>query len=258
MKQKFKNILNNRIFKKTFLAIFLASLFIYVCNDFLLPWYVNKDGVVTVPDVIGKDTTTAKIILDSLKFEIIYSDTKPDDRYPAGSVINQNPAPGKIVKPGRRIYLILSGGEQQIVVPELRGKSFRDVKFILERHNLILDEVVYIPTEDYPQNTVVEQTLEPGAKVKKNTLISLTISRGKIADSVEVPNLIGKSLKEAEKIIGEVGLKIGQIEFQASITIMPNTVIDQFPRPGEFVSWGEPVNLFITKTGTKKIEKFEY
>lgn len=258
MKKYFKNIAITKFNKRILIIIFLASLTLVVCNDFLLPWYVNKSGVVVVPDVIGKDTNIAKLILDSLKFEIIYTGSKPDDKYPAGSVINQNPIPGKTVKPGRRIYLTISGGEQQIIVPDLKGKSLRDVKFILERHNLILNEITYIPAEEYPQNTVVDQTIQAGTKVKKNSLISLTVSRGKISDSVEVPNLIGKSLKEAEKIIGESGLKIGQIELQASMTILPNTVIDQYPRPGDFVSWGDPINLFITKTGTKKIEKFEY
>lgn len=238
--------------------ILILGLSIFICNDFLLPWYVNKDGVVEVPNLIGKDTSITVKILDSLKLKLVYSATKTDDRYPAGTVINQNPVAGKIVKPGRRIYLVVSGGEQLVVVPDLLGKSVRDVKFLLERNNLILDEIVYEPAEDYPPNTVIKQGIDPGSKVKKNTLIKLTVSRGKVADSVEVPNLVGKSLKEAEKLLGEAGLKLGQIEFHASTNLLPNTIIDQYPRPGDYISWGEPVNLFVTKTGTKKIEKFEY
>lgn len=255
---KILNKIKNKTIKRFILLVLLFSLTIFVCNDFILPWYVNKDGVVSVPNLIGKDTASTMKILDSLKLIMVYSATKTDDRYPAGTVINQNPIPGKIVKPGRRIYIVVSGGEQLVLVPDLLGKSIRDVKFILERNNLELNEINYEPAEEYPPNTVIKQSIEAGSKVKKNSLITLTVSRGKIADSVEVPNLIGMSLKEAEKLLGESGLKIGQIEFHPSMNILPNTVIDQYPRPGDHISWGDPVNLFVTKTGTKKIEKFEY
>lgn len=255
---KVQDKIKNKTIKRFIIILLLFSLTIFVFNDIILPWYVNKDGVVQVPNLIGKDTASTIKILDSLKLKLVYSATKTDDRYPAGTVINQNPIPGKIVKPGRRIYIVVSGGEQFIIVPDLIGKSIRDVKFMLERNHLQLEEIGYEPAEDYPPNTVIRQSIEPGSKVKKNTLISLTVSRGKISDSVEVPNLIGKSIKEAEKLLGESGLRIGQIEYHASTSILPNTVIDQFPRPGDYISWGEPVNLFVTKTGTKKIEKFEY
>lgn len=255
---KIINKIKNKTIKKFILTFLIFSLTIFVCNNILLPWYVNKDGVVQVPNLIGKDTASIAEILDSLKLKLVYSATKTDDRYSAGTVINQNPIPGKIVKPGRRIYVVVSGGEQLIIVPDLLGKSIRDVKFILERNHLQLEEINYEPSENYPPNTVFKQSIEPGSKVKKNTLISLTVSRGRISDSVEVPNLIGKSIKEAEKLLGESGLKFGQIEYHASTSILPNTIIDQYPRPGDYVSWGDPVNLFVTKTGTRKIEKFEY
>lgn len=259
MNRLLNKIIASRIFLKTSLFILLLSITGFICNDILLPWYVNREGVVIVPNVTGKVLNEAKRILDSSKLKIIEAGIKMDDRYPSGTVINQNPVAGKIVKPGRNVYLIISGGEQLVAVPDLIGKSLREVKFLLERHGLLLSEnITYRPAEDFPENTIVEQSVEPGNKVKKFTQISVVVSRGKISDNVEVPDLIGKSLKEVEKILGEAGLKIGHIEYQPSTSILPNTIIDQYPRAGDYVSWGEPINLIIVKTGTKKIENFEY
>ncbi len=258
MKKKLKNIFKSPTAKKSLLALMITMLLFFVCNNILLPWYVNKGGVVKIPNLIGLQNEEAIKLLDSLGLEPREGGTRPDVRYPIGVVVFQNPAENAIVKKGRRVYLTLSGGEQEVVVPNLKGKSLRDAKFTLDRSGLKLGETEYSPSDEFPENTIIDQSFPVGSKVKKNTYISIIISQGKIVDTVEVPNLVGKSYNEAEKILGEYGLKLGRIEYQPSFDLLPNTIIEQYPRPGELVSWGEKINLYVTKTGSKKIERFEY
>lgn len=258
MKKKFNHIIKSASAKKLLLAILILLLLFFVCNNILLPWYVNKGGVVTIPKLVGLQNEEAIKLLDSLGLEPRDGGSRSDVRYPIGVVVFQNPAENGIVKKGRRVYLTLSGGEQEVVVPNLKGKSLRDAKFTLDRSGLKLAETEYLPSDEFPENTVVDQSIQMGATVKKNSFVSIIVSQGKIIDKVEVPNLVGKSYNEAEKILGEFGLKLGQIEYQPSSNLLPNTIIEQYPRPGELVSWGEMINLFVTKTGSKKIERFEY
>jgi beta-lactam-binding protein with PASTA domain len=44
-------------------------------------------------------------------------------------------------------------------------------------------------------------------------------------------------------------LKVGNITFQSSFDLLPNTVVDQFPRAGEMVNEDQAVDLFVVKAG---------
>ena len=69
---------------------------------------------------------------------------KYDEKYPAGTVISQKPAPGAVVKEERRIYLFISGGESPSIVPELKERSIKDARFALERIGLALGDTSYV------------------------------------------------------------------------------------------------------------------
>ncbi len=127
--------------KMTRIALWCAGglLFIVLLLDnVILPWYVNHGGTLVVPDVVGMQEADAFRVLDSLNLEPRKGDVHPDKDYPEGYVVAQNPVALQIVKPRRRVYLTISGGEQLAVVPELKGRSLRDTKFALDRSGLKL------------------------------------------------------------------------------------------------------------------------
>ena len=62
-----------------------------------------------------------------------------------------------------------------------------------------------------------------------------------------VPDLMGKSLVEAQKILADSSLNVGKINYQRSYSLLPNTVVDQYPSKGSKVSPGTTVDLFVTK-----------
>jgi serine/threonine-protein kinase len=244
--------------KKILFGLLFFFLLFVVCNSVFMPWYVNRGGTSKVPDVVGMKFEDASILIDSLGLEPRNGGSKLDNKYPAGTVVIQNPATGALVKSGRRIYLTISSGEQKVFVPNLRGKSVRDAKFSLERNGLILGNIDYSPSEEFPENTIIDQSIQHGNEVKKNSFISIMVSQGKMNDKIIVPNVVGKSFSDAGKILGEAGLKIGQVTYQPSSILLPNTVVDQFPRSGEIVGYGEQINLFVIKGGEKRKELIEY
>jgi eukaryotic-like serine/threonine-protein kinase len=258
MPMDLSKFLKKRSTKKVILvALLFLGLFV-ICNNVLMPWYVNRGGTLNVPNVIGLKFEDASRLVDSLGLEPRSGGTKLDNQYPAGCVVIQNPIPGSVVKKGRRVYLTISGGEQKVFVPILRGKSVRDAKFSLERNGLKLGNIDNTPSDEFPENTIIDQSIPSGTEVKKNSSISVTVSQGKMTDKITVPNVVGKSFTEAEKFLGEAGLKIGQVTYQSSSILLPNTVVDQFPRSGEIVGYGEKINLFVIKGGEKRKELIEY
>src|SRR5437867_2608497 len=225
-----KNFLRSARAKKIFLFLsFLLVLFI-VCNDFLLPWYVKSGGNVDVPGVVGQTFEDARRILDSRGLEAKKGDVRMDREHAAGIVIIQNPAEGSNVKRGRRVYLTISGGEVLVDVPNIKGRTVRDAKFALEREGLKLGGIEYQPSDQFPANTIVEQLISPGTKVKRDKYVSVIVSQGVMAEKVTVPDLHGKNLTESEKILVSTGLKIGNISYVPSSYLLPNIGVDQFSR----------------------------
>jgi serine/threonine-protein kinase len=226
----------------------LLGLFL-LFNYLLLPIYVNHGSRLPVPQVIGQPLDGARRMLDSASLEAVESDTRPDPVYPAGTVVYQNPAAGAIVKEGRRVYLTVSGGEVLVVVPQLRGRTLRDARFALERFGLKLGGVAHEYSDSYPENTIIAQAIPADTKLPKGSEVSLTVSHGRLLDSVTVPTVVGKPLTEAEKELARAGLRVGNVTYQQSFDLLPNTVVDQFPRGDESVRPGQAVDLFVVETG---------
>ncbi len=221
-------------------------------DSILLPWYVNRDGVVNVPNLAGVKYEEAVSSLEELGLDPRQAGMRYDDKYPAGVVITQNPSEGAIVKKGRRVYLTVSGGDQLVIVPNLKGKSIRDAKFSLERLGLILGEMEYDFSGDFPENTIKDQSISAGTEIKKKSHISVIISQGKNTNQIVVPDLVGKSLAAAEQLIIQSGFTVGHIIYQQSKILLPNTVVEQSPREGELTTQGYPIDLFVTKIEEQK------
>ncbi len=218
-------------------------------NYVILPLYVNHGSRQSVPAVVGLPLDRARGVLDSASLVAVESDTRPDPDLPAGVVVSQNPAASSMVKEGRRVYLTISGGEAQVFVPLLRGRSMREARFTLERHGLRLGEVTYVPSEEFPDNTIVDQSSSADAKIPKGSRVSITVSSGSATGETTVPAVGGKSMGEAEKILQAAGLRRGQVTYQSSFDLVPNTVVDQFPRAGEPAKRGDAVDLFVVTPG---------
>ncbi len=225
---------------------------VLLLDNIILPWYVNHGGTLVVPDVVGMPEADAFRVLDSLNLEPRKGEVHPDKDYPEGYVDAQNPVPRQIVKPRRRVYLTISGGEQLAVVPELKGRSLRDSKFALDRSGLKLGTVQRQISKEFPEGTIISQDVVSGAKVKHGSYIGVAESAGQLMDSLVVPNVIGKTLVDAQKILIQKGFKTGTITNQPNADLLPNTVIGQLPRPGDIASFGKTVDLFIAQAPEKK------
>lgn len=234
-------------------AAVLLVVFLLV-NYLILPAYVSQGRTLQVPRVTGLPLEAARLLLDSLGLEPVEAGSRPDPKAPVGTVISQNPPHDAFVKSGRRVYLTVSGGEVLVAVPRLRGLSFRDSRFTLERSGLLVGDAQYDTSDVYPENTVMAQAIPPGNKVARGTAVGVTISRGKLRAEVLVPDLSGRTLGEAEKQIVEKGLRVGNITYQPSFDLLPNTIVDQFPRAGEMAAEGAAVDLFVVRVGKPREE----
>ncbi|MEE9187682.1 MAG: PASTA domain-containing protein [Bacteroidota bacterium] len=243
--------LTSSVAKRIYLGMAVVVLAFSLFDNVLMPLYVNQGGTLQVPDVVGLPFEQAHRLLDSLDLEARQGYIRSDPNHPEGTVLQQNPIAFSAVKPGRRIYLTLSGGESIVEVPILKGRSVRDARFKLETRGLRLGTVRYKTSREFPENTIIEQTVPSGTKIRQGSQISVVVSKGSNVNRIAVPRLTGKSLPEAERILKRRNLKLGQITYQGSSEFLPNTVIDQFPRSGDIVNIGRAVDLFVVQVATE-------
>ncbi len=227
------------------IIILLGLITILIADNFVLPWFVEETEI-TVPDLVGMHKDQAVKTLKELNLNPIEEGPRFDESFEKDHVMFHNPAPGRKVKINRRIYLFVSGGEPLIKMPSLIGKTLRDAQITIERLGLFTGEVVETRSE-FPANTVIRQDIEEGVTLPKGDTISLQVSVGPKVGMVRVPNVLGKSLKEAERILRRNSLKLGKQLYIATPNLLPNTVIEQYPGEQKLVNYGDSVDVTLTK-----------
>ena len=130
-----------------------------------------------------------------------------------------------------------------ISVPNIVNKHKDEAVKILEAANL--NPVLLPPRFDErtKKDFIFLQRPESGALVKKGRRIYITISGGD--EKVKIPNLYGKSSKEAQLLLENEGLKVGFIEQVESEEPQNSVVSQQFP-PSISVNKGTSVNISIS------------
>lgn len=216
-----------------------------IADKIVMPMYVHLGDEIEMPDVTEHDYAEALVILKQHGFKV-KKEGKYDPYHNVDVVLFQNPAPYTTVKRGRLVRLTVSLGEQLAKVPDLIGISERDAEIRLSERNLKLGEKIPL-TSSYPAGIIISQQYEPMMEVKKWTVINITVSIGPEQSDVIMPNLINKSLREAENIIRGRGLYIGNVEYLIKNKYVPNTILNQFPSPGAMITIGDTVFFSVSK-----------
>lgn len=109
-------------------------------------------------------------------------------------------------------------------VPSIVGKNVEEARRLLESKGFEVEiqDSVYI--DSVPKLAVVKQAPEGEAMVKVNRTVYLTVNRSQ-PPLVEMPNLVGFSIRNAEMYLQNLGLHIGDTTFRPDIA--KNAVLEQ-------------------------------
>ena len=237
---------SKKIFKRFFIFILAMLTFLIIMDYIVLPLYVSG-GESKVPNVIGMNKDAAVKILRDANFNPILQTSRFDQKYQRDEIISQKPDAGMVVKENRRIYLTVSGGDPIIKMPSLINRTIRDATVTLERFGLNIGRIDSVESE-FPASTIVEQQIKEGSDIAKGSSVDIKISIGPKIGMVRVPNLLLKSLSEAENILRVHSLRIGNKLFIYSASYLPNTVADQDPSEDTLVKIGDSVNVVLTQS----------
>lgn len=120
---------------------------------------------------------------------------------------------------GMQIWLkSTTNHNEKIAVPNLSEMTLDKVEETLNKLKLryvVLDSANFNP--DYPRFSVIEQIPESGKYVKENRKIYLTLNPSGYRD-IEVPNVLGRTRRQAEPTLLAMGFEIGSVTFKPDIS----------------------------------------
>src|SRR3712207_3512948 len=111
-----------------------------------------------------------------------------------------------------------------------------------------------VKSEEYssqvPEGNIISQTPSSGSNLNKGDSIEVIVSKG--TSKVPVPNVIGLKLTQAEKLLNDNGLLLGNVKYEYN-SAAEGTVLSQ-SLVGGSSDEGQKVSLVVSK-GKKKSEE---
>lgn len=217
----------------------------------------------TVPDFTGLRLNDAEYYAGRRGLEIVVNDSLYVPAYPGGIVLDQLPNGGVDVKSGRKIYVTINSFHQKKVpLPYVAGRSLRQAKNMLEMAGLTIEELVYV--EDIATNYVLgeyydgqEITADSKMMVEKGSGITLHVGEAGDYALTGIPQLVGRSLHDAQSRLWEAGLNVGDIVYDDGISIIDRNdarVYRQSQLPGRSAQLGVRISLHLTTDAAKIAE----
>ena len=163
-----------------------------------------------MPTVLNMSESGAKSILNNMSLGLnVQVQDKPSDTVAKGLVAATSPAAGAEIRQGNTVIIYISSGREikPVTVPNFVGMT--EEKANLEAQKLGL--VVGASSSEYsdkPAGTVIRQSISATTEAKTGDNIYFTISLGPNNTTVDVPDVIGKSLNAAKSELEAAGFTV--------------------------------------------------
>lgn len=247
---------------KVFGAAFFFGfgLFVSFFTGFLLfERYIAGESI-SVPDVRNMNLLEALHRSTRLGFRLEVEEVVQDASSPPLVVLQQNPPPGTRTKRNSQLRVVVNGGslsgtlsqlpaQGYVLLPDVRNKSLEEAQSILEAQGLRVGRIVEATHDTLPQGYVISQNPSPQARISPGSLVHLLVSAGKAkaTEEVQVPDVVGLRLEEAQEILAQSGLSVEALEEVPSGERPGGVVVGQSPEAGERISRGSGIRLQVTR-----------
>ena len=202
---------------------------------------------ILTPNLIGLSLEDASEILENsglIKGNISkeYSST-----FKENLIMDQKPEFNERIEPGGSVNIIVSKGEETIIIPNIIGLDFIEASNYLESLGLIVKSTNKAPvtSTDITNETgkIIKIIPSPGTKVKANSLVEITISTNE--PLVLVPDLMNFSVEQAKSKLDLEGINYEISYINTDYSVQEGTVLGQNPEAGTYISPGSSVILSI-------------
>jgi serine/threonine-protein kinase len=156
-------------------------------------------------------------------------------------VISQEPSSGLQYEQGRTVRIEVSGGPEQLPVPDVTGKGEDDARTALEQAGFRVAVRQQQDSENDP-GTVLAQDPASGRAARGSTV---TITVAVQPKRLTVPDVVGRSQNNATKTLSGRGFEVGVEEVAVDTPVEDGLVQKQSPAGDKKVDRGSTVTITI-------------
>lgn len=246
---------NNTGLKKTLITIGIIIVLLLLGSvGYFLAMGSGDSKEVEVPNIVGKLTDDVRKQVEDLGLKLEVKSTEKSDK-PENTILETDPKAGMKVKKGAVINVIVSAGEEQIEMPDLRDFERTNIEKRLKAKDLTNYTIKEEYNDDVNVGYLIKQTPEAGTKITKDTSIEIVVSKGPETKLVEVPNVTGQNLNNAKTILEGAKLKINDnIKYEITNDKSQDGIVLDQNISGIEVKEGTAITLTVGKYEEKKIE----
>lgn len=227
----------------------------------LLKLYTRHNHDLTVPDFSGLTFAEAANAAEGRDLRVVLFDSVFLADAERGTVVEQHPRAGFMVKKNRKIFLTMNAmNPERVAAPNLVDLTFIQARAKLESFGLKVGHISYEP--DLGINVVLAQriggnNLIPGDSIVKGAKIDLVLGKGLSDEQAAVPNLVGLTLEAANILASDRFLSVGAAVRDQSIITDEDELISivykQKPEPEQGITlpMGSAIDVWLTLDSAK-------
>ncbi|MBK5267888.1 MAG: Stk1 family PASTA domain-containing Ser/Thr kinase [Acidimicrobiia bacterium] len=206
----------------------------------------NGQDQAQVPILVGISQAEAEQRLTDRGLIVGFVTNQPDPDILLGQVISQNPQAGDPVPVGSAVDLVVSGGPELYTLPDLHGRSFREVKLELEGLGFVVESEDAF--DDELQEGLIVSSIPAPGDIKVGSTILLIVSIG--PETKAVPSLIGRTVEDATQLAEGLGFEVVVSQETRENADLAGRIVEQTPDAGGLFPKGTKITVILAVAPT--------
>jgi beta-lactam-binding protein with PASTA domain len=197
--------------------------------------------VADVPNIVGQGRDVAQSALQRAGFQVAVEESE-SSLDAKGIVTGQDPQGGSSVETGSQVTITVGTGPSTVKVPSVYGNTPDQATGILADYELELGTVSKDYTSEVAEGQIFYQDPAQGESIEPGSSVAVTVSLG--PQQVEVPEVFGLTLAEAEDVVANAGFYYNVVEVEDNEP--EGTALSTEPGAGALLEPGATVTIYYS------------
>ena len=233
-----KRKVSRRVRRNRIIALFLLIALIFGSYQIL------NAGKISVPSLVGMSQGEAKNDLKDLGLNIQVVEEVFSEDVAKGKIIATKPGGGGKISPSGTVGLIVSKGQERIIVPTLNGLTPDVASGKISDLGLSVGQINESFDMKIAAGFVIGTDPKVGSEVRRKSIVNLIVSKG--VEQLALPSYVGKGGEQALSELNDLGFDVN-VKYSFSDSIFKGQVITQRPERSDLISKGSKIELEISK-----------
>lgn len=233
-----KRKVSKRVRRNRIIALFLFIVILFSGYKIL---NANK---ISVPSLVGMSQNEAKSSLKNLGLSIQVVEEVFSEDVAKGKIIATKPGGGGKISPSGTVGLVVSKGQERIVLPSLNGLTPDVASGKISDLGLSVGQVNESFDMKVAAGFVIGTDPKDGSEVRRKSIVNLIVSKG--VEQLSLSSYVGKGGEQALSELSDLGFDVN-VKYSFSDNIFKGQVITQTPEKSDLISKGSKIELAISK-----------